>query len=56
MLFMGRIETIRQQRFINYIKQQLGMIKIPNKDEEVLREKLLLMYSNPLVNHLAACQ
>ena len=43
-------------RFINYIDQQLAKINIPNKDEDFLREKLLLMYSNPLVNYLAACR
>ena len=45
-----------KQQFINYIEQQLGKINIPNKDEEFLREKLLLMYSNPLVNYLSACR
>ena len=43
-------------RFTNYIDQQLAKINIPNKDEDFLREKLLLMYSNPLVNYLAACR
>ena len=43
-------------QFMNYIEQQLAKIKIPNKDEDFLREKLLLMYSNPLVNYLAACR
>ena len=54
--FASNYTEEEKQRFINYIEQQLGKIKIPNKDEEFLREKLLLMYSNPLVNHLAACQ
>lgn len=45
-----------KQRFDAYIEQQLGKIKIPNKDEDFLRGKLLLMYANPLVNYLAACQ
>ena len=45
-----------KQQFMNYIEQQLAKIKIPNKDEDFLREKLLLMYSNPLVNYLAACR
>lgn len=45
-----------KQHFTAYIEQQLEKIKIPNKDEAFLREKLLLMYANPLVNHLAACQ
>lgn len=45
-----------KQRFTAYIEQQLEKIKIPNKDVDFLRGKLLLMYSNPLINHLAACQ
>lgn len=45
-----------KKKFTDYIGQQLNKIKIPNKDEDFLREKLLLMYANPLVNHLAAYQ
>lgn len=45
-----------KQRFEAYIKKQLGKIQIPNKDEDFLREKLLLMYANPLANYLAALE
>lgn len=45
-----------KQRFEAYISQQLNRIEIENKDVAFLREKLLLMYANPLTNHLAACQ
>lgn len=45
-----------KQRFIDYVEQQLEKIKIPNKDVDFLREKLLLMYANPLINYLAARQ
>ncbi|GCB35437.1 acyltransferase [Bacteroides faecalis] len=45
-----------KQRFIDYVEQQLGKIKIPNKDVDFLRGKLLLMYANPLINYLAARQ
>lgn len=54
--FAGHYNPEEKQRFITYINQQLGKIDIPNKDEDFLREKLLLMYANPLINHLAACQ
>ncbi len=54
--FTGDYIAEEKQQFVSYIEQQLGKIKIPNKDEDFLREKLLLMYANPLVNHLAACQ
>ncbi len=34
-----------------YLRGQLDKIQLPNKDEAFLREKLLLMYANPLLNH-----
>lgn len=43
-----------KQRFIGYIDGQLKRIDIPDKDEAFLREKLLLMYANPLRNYLKA--
>ena len=54
--FADHYTSEEKQRFVPYIEQQLGKIKIPNKDEDFLRGKLLLMYANPLVNYLAACQ
>ena len=43
-----------RKRFTSYIDTQLERITIPNKDVDFLREKLLLMYTNPLPNHLVA--
>ena len=43
-----------KQRFLAYLEQQLARIEIPNKDMDFLREKMLLMYANPLKNYLAA--
>lgn len=43
-----------KEEFMNYIDKQLKRIDIENKDEAFLREKLLQMYANPLVNFLAA--
>lgn len=54
--FADHYTSEEKQRFVTYIEQQLSKIKIPNKDEDFLRGKLLLMYANPLVNYLAACQ
>ena len=54
--FADHYTSEEKQRFVTYIEQQLGKTKIPNKDEDFLRGKLLLMYANPLVNYLAACQ
>ena len=52
--FAGRYTQEEKERFASYIHQQLAKINIPNKDESFLLEKLLSMYSNPLINHLAA--
>ncbi len=39
-------------RFEEYLSVQLTKIKIPNKDEAFLRERMLTMYANPLRNFL----
>lgn len=40
--------------FEEYLSAQLAKIKIPNKDEAFLRERMLTMYANPLRNFLKA--
>lgn len=42
------------RRFKLYLQSQLAKIKIPNKDEEFLRERLLTMYANPARNYIEA--
>ena len=37
-------------RFTTYVEQQLARIDLPQKDIPFLREKILLMYANPLKN------
>ena len=37
---------------MRYIAGQLTKIDIPDKDEEYLSERLLVMYANPLFNSL----
>ena len=41
-------------RFEQYLQGQLAKIKIPDKDEAFLRERMLTMYANPVRNYLAA--
>ena len=43
-----------KERFEQYLRGQLVKIKIPNKDEAFLRERMLTMYANPLRNYLKA--
>lgn len=39
-----------KQRFETYLTNQLAKIKIPNKDYQFLRERMLTMYANPYRN------
>lgn len=52
--FTSHYTEEEKQRFLNYLDKQLARIDIPNKDEAFLREKMLLMYANPLKNYLKA--
>ena len=52
--FAGNYSAEEKQTFEDYIAGQLDKISIPNKDVEFLREKLLVMYANPVTNYLAA--
>ena len=38
--------------FEDYLSGQLAKIKLPNKDEAFLRERMLTMYANPAINKL----
>jgi hypothetical protein len=40
--------------FEQYIEGQLAKISVPHKDEPFLRERLLTMYANPLINYRAS--
>lgn len=42
-----------RRQFETYLQGQLDKIVLPNKDEDFLRSKILEMYTNPLMNHLA---
>jgi len=39
-----------KQRFDNYLQGQLDKIQLADKDEPFLRERILTMYANPVVN------
>ena len=43
-----------KQRFENYLAGQMAKITLDNKAEAFLRERILTMYANPLINKLAA--
>ena len=37
--------------FEKYIKARIALIDLPNRDEDFLRERLLTMYANPVLNY-----
>ena len=43
-----------KKRFEDYLAGQMAKIKLSNKDEAFLRERMLTMYANPVRNKLAA--
>ncbi|MEG0039271.1 hypothetical protein [Bacteroides neonati] len=49
--FSAQYTVEEKQHFETYIEKQLARIDIPNKDLPFLREKMLLMYANPLINY-----
>lgn len=49
--FSTQYTVEEKQRFEAYVDKQLARIDIPNKDLPFLREKMLLMYANPLINY-----
>lgn len=43
-----------KKTFEGYLAQRIALIDLPNKDEAFLRERILTMYANPLINYLKA--
>ncbi len=37
-----------------YLSERIAKVDLPNKDEAFLRDKILEMYANPLINHIKA--
>ena len=50
----ARYTEADKQRFEKYLAGQLAKITLDNKDLSYLRERILTMYANPLLNKLAA--
>lgn len=54
--FAERYTALEKQHFIDYISQQLAKVDIPvsDADKAYMRNMMLVMYSNPLTNRIAA--
>lgn len=42
--------------FRRYITSRIALVDLENRDDDFIREQLLTMYANPLINHLKAVQ
>ena len=52
--FADKYTAEQKAYFEAYIAKKVSMIKIENKDEAFLRERILTMYANPALNKLCA--
>lgn len=52
--FAGEYTMMEKLDFERYLEKQIEKIEIVDKDADFLMVKLLEMYANPLINHLAA--
>ena len=50
----GQYTAHDEEQFAAYLDAQLSKIVLPDKDEPYLRQCMLKMYANPVVNHLKA--
>lgn len=54
--FNNKYTIEEKETFETYINKQLDKIDLPNKDNDFLREKILIMYANPLINYIKATE
>ena len=48
--FAGKYSEQELQNFEKYIASRIEMVDLPDKDTAFLRERLLTMYANPVIN------
>ena len=52
--FVHEYSNLERVDFEQYLLKQMNKIQLENKDEKFLRQKMLEMYANPLINFLKA--
>ena len=50
--FVKRYSKYDKKVFDEYVEKQIAKIKLPNPDKAFLRERILTMYANPVINKL----
>ena len=51
--FTDKYTTEEKNNFIEYVSKQVDKITIENKDEDFLKNSIIEMYANTLINHLS---
>ena len=54
--YAGEYSSEERTTFEAYLQSRLDLIQIENKDEAFLRERILTMYANPVINKQKALQ
>lgn len=54
--YAGAYTAAEKKAFEEYIAGQTAKARIPHKDEAFLRERMLEMYANPLINHIRSME
>lgn len=52
--FSSKYTSEEKDNFIAYVDKQVGKIKMENKDDDFLKNKITEMYANTVINHLSA--
>ena len=55
-IFSEKYSEKENDNFIEYVNKQVDKIDIPNKDIDFLKERIIEMYANTLINHLSVEQ
>jgi hypothetical protein len=48
--FANKYTEEERRTFETYLQSRIDLVKIENKDEAFLRERILTMYANPVIN------
>lgn len=54
--FASHYTEEQKQQFENYVQSRIALVELPNPDTAYLRERILEMYANPVLNQLSVQQ
>ena len=54
--FASHYTEEQKQQFEKYVQSRIALVELPNPDTAYLRERILEMYANPVLNQLSVQQ